>query len=152
MTDMITRTIIVKADASEVYRAWSNFENFPKFMKNIKSVTKTGDRMSHWMMDGPLGKTIEWDAETTRLDENKRVAWSSKDHDNSDITTSGQVTFNELPHNETEVTVTMQYKPKKGGAVGNALTQLFSNPEAQLEEDLQNFKKFIEGKHDRLTE
>ena len=34
----------------------------------------------HWVMKGPLGTDIEWDAETTRMDENERIAWNSKDN------------------------------------------------------------------------
>ena len=64
-------------------------------MKYITSVHKTGDGLSHWVMEGPLGKKIEWDAEATRMEPNKRIAWNSCDQ--GDITTSGQVTFKELP-------------------------------------------------------
>jgi uncharacterized membrane protein len=149
MTEQVTRSIIVKADPARAYQAWSNFENFPHFMKHIKSVRTTSDGMSHWVMDGPLGTDIEWEAETTRMDLNKRIAWSSKDNEESDITTSGQVTFNELPQGETEVTVMMQYVPRKGGRLGSSVAKIFSNPEAQLEEDLQNFKDYIEGREDR---
>ncbi|MGE5224049.1 MAG: SRPBCC family protein [Omnitrophica WOR_2 bacterium] len=35
---MITRSIIVQASADEAYQLWHNFENFPMFMQNIKSV------------------------------------------------------------------------------------------------------------------
>ncbi len=149
MSEMITRSIIVKANVDEVYRAWTNFENFPMFMKNILSVQKNGDKTSHWVMEGPLGKKIEWDAETTRLEENKRVAWSSKDHKDSDITTSGQVTFNPLSNGETEINVMLQYIPKAGLA-GDAVAKFFSNPEEMLEEDLKNFKAYIEGMRDRI--
>jgi uncharacterized membrane protein len=150
MENQTTRSIIVKADVSTAYQVWENFENFPHFMKNIKSVQKTGPNTSHWKMDGPLGTSIEWNAETTRKEENKRIAWNSKDNEDSDITTSGQVTFNNLQDGETEITVTMHYVPRKGGAAGSAIANLFSNPEKQLEEDLRNFKDFVEGRHDRI--
>lgn len=97
-----TKNILVKAPIEQVYQTWANVENFPNFMHHIKQVDKTGDRTSHWVMEGPLNTKIEWDAETTRLDENKRIAWSSI---TGDIKTSGQVTFNELPDNQVEVTV-----------------------------------------------
>lgn len=97
MTDRITKSIIVQGNINDIYQLWANFENFPRFMENIESVTKTGNGLSHWVMAGPLGQKVEWDAETTRLEENKRIAWNSKD--NSDLTTSGQVTFNQLPGN-----------------------------------------------------
>jgi uncharacterized membrane protein len=150
MTEQVTRTIIVKADAESAFQAWANFENFPMFMEHVKSVQMTGPKTSHWEVEGPLGKTIEWDAETTTMDKNKRIAWSTKDNEDLDVTTSGQVTFNSFPHGETEVTVTLQYRPQ-AGAAGNLVAKLLANPEKQLEEDLQNFKKYIEDMQDRIT-
>ncbi|RPI30289.1 MAG: SRPBCC family protein [Chloroflexota bacterium] len=144
---MITRSMIVKADVDKIYTYWSNFENFPTFMENIKSVRKTGDRSSHWEMEGPLGTTVKWDAETTVMENNKRIAWSTKDNE-GDVTTSGQVTFNPLPNNQTEITVMLHYEPNKGLA-GDVVEKLFSNPEKQLEKDLANFKNYIEGRHER---
>ncbi|MCK6626555.1 MAG: SRPBCC family protein [Anaerolineae bacterium] len=141
MTDRITKSIIVQGDVSDIYQLWANFENFPHFMENIESVTKTGSGLSHWVMKGPLGQKIEWDAETTRMEENKRIGWNSKD--NSDLTTSGQVTFNPLPSNQVEVTITLQYQPP-AGKLGEAVAHLFDNPERKLEEDLQRFKAYAE--------
>ncbi len=141
MADQATRTIIVGAEIGKVYEAWADFENFPRFMKDVKSVTKTGDRMSHWVVAGPFGKDVEWDAETTRLDEDKRIAWNSKE--TSDIRTSGQVTFNDLGQGQTEVTVTLQWVvPISKG--GETLTGLFADPPKRLEEDLRSFKQYVE--------
>jgi uncharacterized membrane protein len=141
----ITRNIIVKATPEEAFRIWSNFENFPRFMKYIKSVTKNQDGTSHWEVEGPMGTTVEWDAELTRAEMNKRIGWSTKDRD-GDVTTSGQVTFNPLPEGETEITVMMQYVPS-GGAVGNLIANLFADPEQRVQEDLQHFKEYIESMH-----
>jgi uncharacterized membrane protein len=149
MTKQVTRSIIVKSNISDVYEAWANFRNFPNFMKNIIAVAQLDDRTTHWEMQGPMGQKIEWEAETTVMDKNKRIGWNSKDREDVDITTSGQVTFNELPNNETEVTATVQYLPRKGGKLGEALAGMFSNPEKQLEEDLNNFKDFIESRPSR---
>jgi uncharacterized membrane protein len=141
MADQTTKTIIVGTEVGKVYDAWANFENFPHFMKDVKSVTKTGDRMSHWVVAGPFGKEVEWDAETTRLDRNKRIAWNSKE--TSDIKTSGQVTFNDLGKGQTEVTVTLQWVvPASKG--GETLMGIFANPAKRLEEDLLSFKHYVE--------
>jgi uncharacterized membrane protein len=147
MADPFTRSITVLATLGDVYQIWANFENFPRFMKYIKSVTVTGDRSSHWVIAGPLGVDIEWDAETTRLDENERVAWNSKD--NSAVKTSGQVLFREVGPNETEVTVTLHYDPP-AGAAGEALASLFANPEKRLTDDLENFKQHVESTSQRI--
>ena len=148
MADQFTKEIIVKSPVADAYAAWANFENFPYFMKYIKSVRKTGDRTSHWVMNGPLGKDVEWDAETTTLDPNRRIAWNSRD--NGDITTSGQVVFKELGTDQTHITVTLQYVPP-AGKLGEVVARIFSNPEAQLEEDLANFKEYIEGHRSRTA-
>jgi uncharacterized membrane protein len=145
-----TRSIIVKTSVPEAFRAWSNFENFPYFMKYIKSVTKTGPKSSHWEMDGPLGKTIEWDAETTLYEENKRIGWNTKDRSGGDIKTSGQVSFNSLSQGETEVTVMLQFVTQAGLA-GDLVARLFADPGKQLEEDLSNFKAYMEGKYERTA-
>jgi uncharacterized membrane protein len=141
MADQTTKTIIVGAGIDAVYDTWANFENFPHFMKDVKSVTRTGDRTSHWVVAGPLGKQVEWDAETTRLDKNKRIAWNSKE--TSDIKTSGQVTFNDLGKGQTEVTVTLQWVvPASKG--GETLAGLVTDPAKRLEEDLRSFKQYVE--------
>lgn len=139
----LTKSIIIKATPAEAYTLWANFERFPQFMSFIKEVRSTGPRTSHWVLDAPAGMTVEWTAELTRMDPNKRIAWSSKDND-GDITTSGQVTFAELPQGETELTVTVQYSPP-GGAIGEALARWFANPEKRLETDLRNFKAMVEA-------
>ena len=146
MSHQVTKSIIVKRPVSELYQLWANFENFPHFMQNIAEVRRTGDRSSHWAMEGPLGAKVEWDAETTLMEVNKRIAWNSKDR--SPLTTSGQVTFNSLPNNETEITVMMHYDPPVGMA-GDLVAKFFGNPEKQMQDDLNNFKNYAEGRIDR---
>src|SRR5512134_2455242 len=140
MSEQIVKSIIVKGAVSDLYHIWSSFENFPIFMEHIKSVTRVDDRLSHWVMQGPLGTRVEWDAETTRMEPDRRIAWSSKD--NSELKTSGQVTFKELGANETEVTVMLHYDPP-AGMVGEVVAQLFGNPEGRLAEDLRRFKEYV---------
>ncbi|MEN9933881.1 MAG: hypothetical protein RLZZ387_460 [Chloroflexota bacterium] len=141
MADQFTKTIIIGAPISAVYDLWANFENFPYFMKHIKAVTKTGDRTSHWVMEGPVGMTFQWDADTTLLEQDARIAWNSRD--SGDIKTSGQAIFTELPTGQTQVTVTLQYVAP-GGTLGQAAAKLLENPEGRLEEDLRNFKLYAE--------
>lgn len=142
MTERITKSITVKRDVAGVYQAWSNFQNFPHFMKYIKHVEKTGPNTSYWEVQGPLGTTAKWDAEMTRNEANKRIAWNTKNRDGN-VTTSGEVTFNALPHNETQINVTLQYTPP-GGKAGEIVTNIFMDPEQQVTEDLRNFKAFVE--------
>jgi uncharacterized membrane protein len=141
MSDITTKTIIVKQDPSQAYHLWSNFENFPAFMKHIKAVHKVSPEVSHWVMDGPLGKDLEWNAQITDQQENKRIAWKSLD---GDIKTSGAVTFSPLGNGETQITVSIHYVPP-AGKLGQAAAHLFDNPDKKLEEDLRRFKQYAES-------
>jgi uncharacterized membrane protein len=142
MADQTTKTIIVGAPVEEVFEAWADFERFPSFMDNVKSVTRVGDRLSHWVVEGPLGKSVEWDADTTMFEVNKRIGWRSRE--GSTITTSGMVTFTELGNGQTQVTLTMQWDvPMSKG--GDKLAEVFTQPEKRLEKDLYNFKSYLEG-------
>jgi uncharacterized membrane protein len=139
-----TRSIIVRGRAEDLFGIWMDVERLPKLMKNIVSVTRTGPKTSHWTADGPLGMNVEWDVDTTLVEENKRIGWNTRQ--NGSITTSGQVTFNQLPDDQTEITVTMKVVPT-GGAISRAMLELFANPSKMLDEDLRAFKANVE----RLT-
>ncbi len=146
----VTKSIIVNGSVDYVYGLWENFETFPAFMENIEQVTNVSGDLWHWVMEGPLGTRLEWTAETTLREPNKRIAWNSKDMD-ADVKTSGQVLFNELGTGQTEVTVKMHYEPNKAGIAGDVAAKLFGQPEKRLETDLRNFKNFAEGRLDRLS-
>ena len=147
MDDHIEHSVVVLATLSDVFSLWENFENFPIFMPRLKSVRKTGETTSHWVMDGPLGAALEWDAETTAVMPNERIAWQSLP--GSEVTTSGQVAFEEVGPNETRVTVRMGYD-LPGGAVVEAAANMLSNPEDMVQESLHRFKAHIENTRERL--
>lgn len=147
MPNQVTKSIIVQGSVDHIYNLWADFENFPNFMKNIKSIKKTGNHTSHWVIEGPRQTTIEWTTEVTRLEPNKRIAWNST---GGDIKTSGQVTFTALPQGATEITVTLHYTPWTD-PVSNVATELFSEIENRLIRDLRNFKAYAEGMKDRIV-
>lgn len=146
----ITKSITVNGDVEYVYSLWENFETFPTFMENIELVEDLGNGLTHWVMEGPLGTRLEWDAETTMKEPNRRIGWNSKDRD-ADVKTSGQVVFADLGNGQTEVTATVHYEPNKAGLAGDVVARLFGQPEQRLEADLNNFKNFAEGRVDRIA-
>ncbi len=142
MTRQISTSIIINAPSNLAYSMWADFTQFPTFMEHVKSVTITGPTTSHWVVAGPAGSHIDWNAELTRAEPYTRLAWNTKDKKGT-MTTSGQVTFTSLENNQTEVTVTMQYTPP-AGAVGDWLTSLLVKPEESVTSDLRRFKEAVE--------
>ena len=137
-------SIRVAASAEDVYKFWRNFENFPQFMEHVKEVRLLDPegKKSHWVLKGPLGVSVEYDAEVAKDEPNKMIGWNST---GGEMGTSGAVTFAETGDN-TEVHVVMQWYDPPGGAVGEAASKLLQNPEKMLEEDLQRFKDIAEGR------
>ncbi|HEV7662976.1 MAG TPA: SRPBCC family protein [Chloroflexota bacterium] len=140
----VEKSIRVKAPVAQVYQFWRDFQNFPRFMEHVEEVRclDATCRRSHWRVEGPLGKTVEYDAELTQDVPNQALAWNSID---GDITTTGQVTFTEQEDN-TLVHVILQWATPPGGPLGEAVAQIVDNPAVMLEEDLQRFKDLVEGR------
>jgi|SRR5829696_8136624 len=141
MAQRVSESIEVDAPIDDVFRYWSNFENFPTFMANVEEVSMAAKDTSHWRVKGPLGKSVEFDAKTTEMDPNRGIGWNTVD---GEVMTSGEVRFEETTPGRTQVDVTMNYADPPGGIVGEAVTSILSNPQRNLKEDLQNFAGIVE--------
>src|SRR5690606_35609887 len=73
----VQKTLTIDAPVENVYKLWSNFENFPMFMSNVLEITGGREGISHWKVEGPGGVPVEWDAEITRVVPNEMIAWKS---------------------------------------------------------------------------
>ncbi len=139
----VEKAILINRRPEEIYRFWRSFENLPRFMKNLESVTETGTNRTHWVAKGPTGKFVEWDAEIYNERENEFIAWRSLE--DADITNAGSVHFKEAPGGQgTRVEVTLNYN-LPGGKFSAAVAQLFGEgPDQLIQEDLRNLKQVLE--------
>jgi uncharacterized membrane protein len=137
----VQESVEVRAPAADVFRYWSNFENFSTFMSNVQEVRMTGEDTSHWTVKGPLGKSVQFEAKTTQMDPERGIGWNTTQ---GDVMTSGEARFEEVAPGRTRIDVTMNYSDPPGGVVGEAVANVLSNPERNLKEDLQNFAKIVE--------
>jgi uncharacterized membrane protein len=140
----VEKNVIVNRPAPEVYRFWRNFENLPRFMDHLESVTVIDETRSHWVAKAPAGTRVEWDAVIHNEVEDELIAWRSLP--GSDVRNAGSVHFRPVGDgNQTEVRVVLSYEPP-AGRVGAAVARLFGEePSKQIEDDLRRFKQVIEG-------
>ncbi len=141
MPQRVEGSIEVEAPVDKVYQYWRDLENLPQFMANIDEVRSTGPDTTHWVVKGPLGTRVEFDARTTQDEPNSAIGWNSED---GVVQTSGQVRFQEVGESRTRVEVQMNYADPPGGKVGEAASRVVSNPKVMMEQDLRNFKDIIE--------
>lgn len=139
----VRRAITINASPQELYQAWRKFDEFPRFMRHLKSVETTGDQTSHWVAHAPAGMTVAWDAEITADEPGRRLAWQSTSSVSVDH--QGSVEFAAAPGSRgTELVVELFYRPL-GGVMGASLANIFGeSPEFQIQEDLRHFKQLME--------
>jgi uncharacterized membrane protein len=137
------RAITVNRPVEEVYGFWRDFQNLPRFMRHLESVTVTGDRRSHWKAKAPAGQSVEWDAETLEDRPNELISWRSLP--GADVYNAGTVRFRRAPADRgTEVRVELEYKPPLG-KLGSKVAMLFrEEPGQQVMDDLRHLKQVLE--------
>jgi uncharacterized membrane protein len=139
----VEHAITVKRPVGDVYRFWRTLSQLPRFMDHLKDVRELTGNRSHWVARGPLGMSVEWDAEIITDTPNDVISWRSLP--GSDVDTAGSVHFSSVPGGGTEVRVSLKYDPP-AGKVGAAVARLFGeSPEHQIRNDLARFKELIES-------
>ena len=139
----VERSVVVGRPISEVYQFWRNFENLPRFMDHLESVTVIDENRSHWVAKAPMGTRVEWDATIHNELENELIAWRSLP--GADVNNAGSVHFTPAGDGRTEVRVVLSYDPP-AGKLGAAVAKLFGEePSRQVEDDLRRFKQVMEA-------
>jgi uncharacterized membrane protein len=140
---LVGRTVTIDKPREELYAFWRDFTNLPRFMHHIRRVSVTSADRSHWVVQGPGGRTVEWDSEITEDLPGKAIAWKSLH--GASVRNSGRVEFADSPDGRGSiVSVTLAYDPP-GGAVGKAIAKLFQEePKIQARRDLRRFKQLME--------
>lgn len=134
----VVKSVDVNVPVETAYNQWTQFEEFPVFMKNVKEVEQIDDTHMHWTAEIG-GKKEQWAAEVTEQLPDQRIAWKAT----SGLKQAGIVTFHRLNDNESRVTLQMEYEPDSTTEkIGDALGMT----ESGVEDDLENFKSFIESR------
>ncbi len=147
----VEKSITINRSPKELYQFWRNFENLPRFMENLESVTEHDGNTSHWVANGPAGAKVEWDAEIYNEKEGELIAWRSLP--GADITNAGSVHFETAPDGRgTYLKVVLNYNPP-GGKATALFAKLFGQEPGQLvEHNLKRLKQFIETGEISTTE
>ena len=139
----VEKAVTINSTAEQLYSFWRNFENLPRFMDHLQSVTVIDEKGSHWVARGPAHIKAEWDAEIINDIPNERIGWRSTE--GSRVDNAGSVHFKRASGDRgTEVHVVLRYDPP-GGVIGAAFAKLFGeDPAFQVQEELRKLKELIE--------
>jgi uncharacterized membrane protein len=134
----IQRWTDVAVPVDKAYRAWTQFEEFPKFMHRVLDVNKDDDKrdLIHWR-EKIWFSTREWNGEITERRKNDRIAWKTV----SGTQHSGVISFHKLDTNLTRVLVTLDFVPS--GMIEKMASGMRFVKRA-VQADLARFKAYVE--------
>lgn len=136
--ESVERSIDVDLPLSTVYNQWTQFEDFPKFMQGVESVTQMDGATVYWVAE-VAGKRREWNALITEQVPDRHIAWIGfGDPDNV-----GLVSFESLGGPRTRVTVRIEYEPE---GLLEKVGHLLGIVGVRVEGDLLRFREFIESR------
>jgi uncharacterized membrane protein len=138
----IEHTVDIQCPAPDLYLFWRTVQQLPRILRHVESVQPTDEWHSHWVARGPLGPPLEWDAEIINERENELIAWQSVH--GASLKNAGSVRFDAIADNLTRVKVCLELQPV-GGTAALAVARLFgTDPQHELEHDLERFRDFAE--------
>ncbi|NAS21748.1 cyclase [Herbidospora sp. NEAU-GS84] len=104
----IVESIDIGAPLQVVYNQWTQFEEFPSFMKKVERVSQDEDTKLTWKAQ-VFWSHRTWQADIVEQVPDRHIIWRShgaKGH------VDGTVTFSELAPNLTRVLVVLEYHPQ----------------------------------------
>lgn len=137
-SSVLESSIEVSVPVSAAYNQWTQFEEFPQFMRGVEEVRQLDDTRLHWVASVG-GRRAEWDAKILEQHPDRQISWISEDGKQN----RGTVTFESLGENRTLVQLTLSYETEGFvEAVGSAA----GLDRRRIEGDLVRFKELIEGR------
>jgi Polyketide cyclase / dehydrase and lipid transport len=132
----IQRWTDVAVPVEAAYKAWSDFEEYPKFMHRVLSVERTGRNKLRFEEKIWFGRR-QWEAQITERRANDRIVWKTT----SGMSHRGVVSFHKIEPNLTRVMVGMEFEPN-GASEKMASGLRFVKRAVQA--DLARFKAHVE--------
>jgi uncharacterized membrane protein len=145
----VQKTLEINAPVDQVFAAWTNYQNFPRFMTHLEEVRSLGGGRSHWVAKGPAGIRVSWDAEITEQIQNRVFAWKSLP--GSTVENAGIVRFEPAAGGGTRLSIRMSYNPPAGSLGHGVAWLLGSDLKQEIDEDLNRLKRILERKVARAS-
>ena len=104
----IVESIDVGVPIDVAYNQWTQFTDFPSFMKKVENVDQVEDEKLHWKAQ-VFWSHREWDADIIEQVPDERIVWRSKGAKGH---VDGAVTFHELAPDMTRILLVLEYHPQ----------------------------------------
>ncbi|GAA4253583.1 SRPBCC family protein [Dactylosporangium darangshiense] len=104
----IEETVDVGVPVRVAYNQWTQFADFPSFMKKVESVEQASDEKTNWKAQ-VFWSHRTWEATISQQIPDYNIVWKSKGPKGH---VDGSVTFHDLRPNLTRIILAMEYHPQ----------------------------------------
>ena len=139
MANKIEQGVDVNVPVTAAYNQWTQFEDFPQFMRHVDNVRQLDANHLRWSITVG-GKAREFDAEIVEQIPDKRIAWRSITGPRH----SGVVTFHRLGDQKCRVMLQLDYEPE---GIIEKVGSFLGVPKWDVEKDMASFAGFLERQH-----
>ena len=131
----IDKTREIAADVKDVYEIWTAFEDYPKFMATIETVTVVQDDRLHWVAVVEED-TYEWDADIVEHVVDEKITWRAVDGRET-----GEVRFEKLAADRDKGDLPARVRPRGLGLRRRDGEQLDEQPRGRGSRRLQGDRR-----------
>lgn len=144
MTQRLIHSVDVAAPVAVTYRQWTQFSEFPMFMRHVENVRRLDDRHLRWRVNLG-GVEREFVTEIVEQIPDHWIAWRAL-HGAGHC---GVVTFHPLGTDRTRVMLQLEFEPE--GVLEN-LGALMGVPGFDVKRDMARFAEFVADRRDAGVE
>ncbi len=131
-------TAVINAPVETVFRKVLDYEFLARTLEQVKSVERTGENTSHWVMEVG-GMRVESEVELCRREENRLLVWRSV----TGPEFTDEIRFEDLGDGRTRVEYFGTYQPE--GMISGLMSRLLQGPaEKEMEKAADEIKEAIE--------
>jgi uncharacterized membrane protein len=138
----IEETVTIQASPQQLFEFCRKPDTLVRVFPHLERVEPIDQIRSHWVMGGPGGTTVEWDARITNEIPGEEIAWKSLP--GSNMVSAGSITFRPLLRSGTQVSVVMQYDLPTGKLAAALAWLVGRSPDVEVREALRRLKQLIE--------
>jgi uncharacterized membrane protein len=135
----IVESVDVGVPIKMAYNQWTQFTDFPSFMKKVENVSQEEDQKLNWKAQ-VLWSHREWEADILEQIPDERIVWQSKGAKGHP---DGAVTFHELSPTMTRILLVLEYYPQ---GLFEHTGNLWRAPGRRARLELKHFRRYMMSK------
>ncbi len=134
--ETISASIDVNVPVHVAFQRWTQFEDFPRFIPDLRQVRQLDDRHVFWRAQ-VLGVPLEWSPEITQQITDELVVWKSTRGPRS----AGYVERDSLSAKSTRATLQVSFDTEGGVPT---LADLANSAPERLDAELERYQRYLE--------